>query len=395
MADVEAAIEGGALAERHWLDVKRELGAGDSAKKELARDLASFANDGGALLYGVEEPTSGQFVVSPTALDGLSERIDQVARTRSDPPLYVLCHPLASPDAPGRGVLLVEIPPSPAAPHMVGGRYYGRGDTTRHHLSDPEVARLHAVRSARQVTAEQLIAGEVARDPVPLEHRERSHLFCVAQPLRSPPDLLTSLLGTPTLTELVGQVSSRVPSAQTYPPHWGHFSTHNEPRADGVGFRSFGMPGRRFMPELQGADEAGLLDLEITDAGRLTLFCGRASHPHIRLEEEYVVEPVIMILTRCLVTLAGTLGGHAGYAGRWLLAAGVTDLGGRRSSTAANSFGGTHLPLFSADSYVQGTEAVTAELLEHPGAVTRRLLGRLLRALGVASGQHDELLLDS
>lgn len=45
--DVQGAIDDGTLRERHWLDVKAEVGSAGSAKKALARDLASFANDGG------------------------------------------------------------------------------------------------------------------------------------------------------------------------------------------------------------------------------------------------------------------------------------------------------------------------------------------------------------
>jgi hypothetical protein len=110
--------------------------------------------------------------VEPVLLDGLAEAVDQIARSRCDPPVYVICHPLldsAVADGKARGVLLVEVPPGPGAPHMTDGRYYGRGDTTNHRLSDGDVARLHAVRTARQLTAEQVIAAEVARDPVPAE----------------------------------------------------------------------------------------------------------------------------------------------------------------------------------------------------------------------------------
>ena len=45
--DVQVAIDDGTLRERHWLDVKAEVGSTDNSKKGLARDLASFANDGG------------------------------------------------------------------------------------------------------------------------------------------------------------------------------------------------------------------------------------------------------------------------------------------------------------------------------------------------------------
>jgi hypothetical protein len=272
---------------------------------------------------------------------------------------------------------------------MVDGRYLGRGDTPNRRLTDGQVAQLHTVRSSRHATAEQLIEGEIRRDPVPGEHRQLSHLFLVAQPLASPPDLLTSLIGTRELSELVSQVGSLV--RQVGEPNWQYLQTHNEPRAEGAGFRSYGMLGRRFLPELQNAHEYTLLDVEVHDNGQVTLFCGRASD--VTNDTQYVTDALVVTLARCAVTLAGQLGARAGYAGRWLLAVGVDDLHGKSSSSAISVFGRSYPP-FSADRYIQGTEAVTRELLERPGQVTRRLLSRLLRALGTDTGERDALLTD-
>jgi hypothetical protein len=47
-ADLKAAIEGGLLEETHYLDLK-EAPSNKTDNKELARDLASFAVDGGTL----------------------------------------------------------------------------------------------------------------------------------------------------------------------------------------------------------------------------------------------------------------------------------------------------------------------------------------------------------
>jgi len=119
IADVQVAIDDGSMRERHWLDAKAEAGGTDSAKKGLAKDLASFANDGGALLIGVPENKAAQtLTIDPVLLDGLSETVDQIARTRCDPPVFVVCHPLTTQpeeDGKARGILLVEVPPSPDA----------------------------------------------------------------------------------------------------------------------------------------------------------------------------------------------------------------------------------------------------------------------------------------
>jgi hypothetical protein len=69
--------------------------------------------------------------------------VEQVALTRLDPPLVVRNHEIPASGRPGEGYLVVAIPPSPTAPHMVDHEYWARGDKTKYRLSDPEVLRLH------------------------------------------------------------------------------------------------------------------------------------------------------------------------------------------------------------------------------------------------------------
>jgi predicted HTH transcriptional regulator len=79
-----------------------------------------------------------------------------VARSIPDPPLNVITEVIET--APGTGYLIVHIPASPAAPHMVEGRYFGRGDKTKHRLSDAEVLRLHAQRNTAEADALALLS---------------------------------------------------------------------------------------------------------------------------------------------------------------------------------------------------------------------------------------------
>ena len=53
--DIQRAIDDALLSETHCLDCKRETGATTGERRETARDLASFAIDGGALLIGIDE----------------------------------------------------------------------------------------------------------------------------------------------------------------------------------------------------------------------------------------------------------------------------------------------------------------------------------------------------
>jgi hypothetical protein len=398
-ADVQTAITDGTMTERHWLDVKEQLGNGDKVNKELARDLASFANDGGVLIVGVAEvKETGRLSLAPVELAGLAERVEQIALARCDPPLFVVCHPLAEPDNPTRGLLVIEVPASPSAPHMVDGEYHGRGDKTKHRLTDSAVANLHARRTVRQLTGEQLIAREVARSPIRLADQRHTHLFVVAQPLAGPPDLLTSLIDRlDNLVPLIRGAQAAVPRLGTISPNLNDASKR-EPRPKGAGLFSDGIVGRRFQSEMQSANERSQLDLEVHDDGGVVLFCGGASVDGRRALDgsipQHVHEGVVVGLTRVTVGIAGALGGRTGYAGRWLIAVGLTQLSGRFSDAAISSMGPIDYPAYSEDGYVQATEAVTVELLSQPGAITSRLLSRLLRALRSPVGTYGHWLAD-
>jgi hypothetical protein len=58
-ADLGEAASQGLLEETHYLELKREIPAGKSENRELARDLASLAVDGGTLIVGVAEDETG------------------------------------------------------------------------------------------------------------------------------------------------------------------------------------------------------------------------------------------------------------------------------------------------------------------------------------------------
>jgi hypothetical protein len=66
------------------------LPPGRGANKELAKDLAQFAIDGGVLVIGVDDNDKAIAPkLTPVDLNGLKERVDQVARSIPDPPMHV------------------------------------------------------------------------------------------------------------------------------------------------------------------------------------------------------------------------------------------------------------------------------------------------------------------
>jgi hypothetical protein len=275
----------------------------------------------------------------------------------------------------------------------VDGSYHGRGDKTKYRMSDSDVARLHAVRSQRQATAEQLVAREIERDPVPSSHRELSHLYVVAQPFSSPPDLFTPLFDRPTeLQTALSSVWSSIPSPGNQVTPNFHYFGYSEWRAQGLAFHSPSLVGRRMQVEISDAHEAMCLDVEFADDGRIVLFCGGASSGTTGTFADSIRALLSLSLTRAVLSLAGQMGQRSGYGGRWMLAVGLTDLFGKTVFGVERPFDMPEVP-FSDQHYTQGTEAVTSELLAAPGPVTRRLLGRLIRGLGVEHLPiHDHLL---
>ncbi len=69
---IATAAQAGLLVESHYLDLKESIPGGSGKNRELARDLASFAIDGGALLVGLAERNDGPPELAPVALAGLA-----------------------------------------------------------------------------------------------------------------------------------------------------------------------------------------------------------------------------------------------------------------------------------------------------------------------------------
>src|SRR6266498_313146 len=95
---LQDALDQGTFKERHTLDFKTALPAGKGTNKELAKDLAQFAIDGGVLVVGVDD--NNKTVpprLTPVDLDGLKERVDQVARCIPDPPMHVRTDEISTP----------------------------------------------------------------------------------------------------------------------------------------------------------------------------------------------------------------------------------------------------------------------------------------------------------
>ncbi len=216
--DLQTAARGGQIDEGHWVELKREIPTTRGANAELARDLASFAVDGGLLIVGVDEDDLGRAAdVVGTDLAGLAERVDSIARSRIDPPLVLRSHPpLEDPDRPGVGCLLVEVPPSANAPHMVDHVYLGRGDRGKIRLADPQVREIVERRLLGRADLTALLDDLAAHDPVPdPDQRVNGHLYLVVHPVAARDDALIELATAGAADQLNAAVQRAVAKRST------------------------------------------------------------------------------------------------------------------------------------------------------------------------------------
>jgi hypothetical protein len=152
-ADLLALVDN-RVPEGRMLDYKRDLNvSNDENKREIARDVSSFANAaGGDLLYGFSEAkdAAGQNLGYPERVTGIEcpnrdqtrQRIESILRDVVDPRVHgIEIHFIGQFD---RGpVLLLRVPRSWNGPHMVQFRnqthFYSRNSTGRHPLDIREI----------------------------------------------------------------------------------------------------------------------------------------------------------------------------------------------------------------------------------------------------------------
>ncbi|GGZ88310.1 MULTISPECIES: AlbA family DNA-binding domain-containing protein [Streptomyces rochei group] len=390
--DLQDAVDGGLFEESHHLDLKKAPNSkGDN--KELARDLSSFAVDGGTLIIGVQEnKESRTFGLAPQPLNGLPEKIEQVARTIPDPPLNILTEEIRAAADDGTGYLIVHIPASPVAPHMVDNRYFGRGDKTKYQMGDAEVVALHARRRNTEADTLALLRTEMDEDPL-RDVGAQSHLFLVAQPTAGRRDMCLPITGAQDWNMRLHTLISRVQKNQTlraalanhgFSPDLSH-AHQGHRRARGVALSSSSLRSDRTHVADGSWGEEDVIEVQLFEDGGLRLFMTRLSDNLNRQASENEEEQVLfdagaVIHTRHMLELIRLVSEDVGYHGNWVLAVGANRLRGRRRYSGQSYFPSNYR--YSADTYEECTGATLAELRDAPGTVTRRLLGPLLRSLG-------------
>jgi hypothetical protein len=336
--DIKRACAAGSIEESHQIDVKRSLGSGSKANLELAKDLAQFAIDGGYLVYGIEEVSDGAFQPHPIDIvGGIRERIDEVARSRCQPPLTVYVHAIPSEADSTMGYVVVEVPQSPLAPHMVDGAYFGRSDSTRRKLTDTEVVGFHEARAARTGAADTELTAYIAASPY-VGRQVHAHLYGVAYPLtfvlgqgRTGEDDLRDLCQATALTEVRSRLGI---TGGAYPSDLLHASTFHE-RADGAALVDYGLRDSR-RPDMSGrssAEENGS-EIWVTETGIIRAMMPRLSMTYSDNGDESLIPGMATLFAYQLTALVAQWSKQNGYRGQWAVGMAATHV--KVSTTAEN-----------------------------------------------------------
>jgi hypothetical protein len=397
-ADLQQALDDGILEESHWWDAKRQLNPGPKVNKAFGQDLAAFAIDGGSLLIGLhEDKETGTFSLAPQPTVNMPERIGSIATSVVDPPLFVVTTVIPSEqtgeDGEALGYLLIEVPPSARAPHQVDGTYYGRGDKQNIRLSDAEVQRQYALRESLTHKGEALLAGEVARDPVPRAHRAGGHIYLVAEPLTAAPDVATRFLRDQNIQDWAYKAVSlddlSIPWRDRDIPPTLQYLQRVESRSSGIAVTSPSVMGSGRKVNLREDDphfsvDDGLLDIEFHRSGGIRALIGRATLKHPRYDEPWVLDQQVVHYARRLVLWVTRYADAVNYRGSWLLGVHVNGLDGAASSAFMDQFGSRVPPRYSEETYERVTTSTLQELVGQPWAAAARLVEDLVWSLGTA-----------
>jgi hypothetical protein len=373
--------------------MKRETGSSSGERKETARDLSSFAVDGGALLVGIEEDKENRtWRLRPQPLEGLAEKLEQIATQLVDPPLFITADEIPAEADASTGYLFVQVPRSARAPHMVEGIYYGRGDRTRIRLSDAEVVRHHASRESLESLVTRMLDEEIARDPVPAAEQKTGRLYVVAQPLTALRDIALEFVRGDDLEfyHLINGAEASLPgSVREFAPG-PDYANHSATRAHGRARCSSGVtgPGRTFEQSSPHTDEEDLLDIELREDGGIRVLMGRMTPewPRGGQTSRVIADGLAVAYALRVARWAEALGHKCGYSGSWVFGMAATGLRGLQSSAyGSGAFNYRQGPAYDVDSYRESTTATTLELKQQPWAVADRVVGRLLRGLATTS----------
>lgn len=387
--DILTATTNGSLEETLTFDAKRELPQKNS---EIAKDASAMANSaGGVIIFGIDEDTSGRpSIPTPFELKGQREKIDNIIRTSvSEVPSYTITA-IESQSNTTKGYLVLIIPPSERAPHMVivkgERRYYGRGETGNYVLSEPEVARLYERREITKASILPLLEKAIKNSPIK-EHNGFAHLHIVIKPVIQDECLLDKARDLEQshkqfLDKILLEAINSNFSYQNYHPNFSFQGWIHCPE----GYLS------KMSERSESNYKKDSLFLEVNFDGSGNLFCSRAAETTNESETDtkWFISDIVAGNTINFLEFFGAFYEKASYFGMVDIAVGLTGLKNSIDSRFHNNISLSTHRYFKNDVYSR-TKRVSAMLLrENPKEVASDLVLPLISAM--SQGRYNPFI---
>lgn len=363
-ADLRQAEQSGILDEAIvGVEFKQQL----SDNKKTAKELASLALYGGALLVGVVDPKNrngDESALVPFEFEGVPERIENIASAHG-----ITAHPRVIPSGrnAAEGYIWVEVPTSPRAPHMVDGKYWGRSGGSCRALTDDEV-RLHLRRQMeREDIAESALKEFASRYLGSGEDSVCLNLVLVPE---TPRGRMAQECLDRQHTGRVKELRARIEYSNPYCEIGSRYRVSGAYAFSGHELEA-GQP-------VWGSDLFEVL--EISEAGKIG-FHWRCKVDDAGDGGRFVSPERIAGSVRATISLAGELAMEFQYSGSWSLALRVSGL--KNCKASVQNTDPYWLPAFSGTTYSGRSLAMSRGLREEAGANTFELCGQLMRDLGV------------
>lgn len=380
-ADILDGIKSGAISESHYIEVKEQ-----ARNEQIAQTIASFAIDGGMFIIGIAEVKdsngSKQLAPKPILVEGMVERIDGISRNAIEPPLPVTTSLIHTGD--GYGFVVISVQPSPVAPHMTANKYYGRGDASKHALSDAEVLRHHQRRQEQAELGMKLLDKAESSDYIPPTERVHGHIYLVAEPLMPVNSTLVTqfLEDDQALLNFVvsAQNKCRTNLASFYPTP--QYATRLKHRDLGISMLNSDADSAGQTPKPIGFSEKSILDVELFESGGIRVLIGRGTD-EANTDETVICDGLAVAYAQRLTFWANTLSERFRYNSLWTLGLRINGVKGLRSHMTLDNWGSFEPTRTMQRDVYSRSITVSADALERtPEEVVESLVGRLLKILG-------------
>lgn len=375
--DLVAAAGEGILDEHSYCELKKGLPP-PGQNTETARDLASFGVMGGLFIVGIRDAGGGKAgeVVGVEDPHAVKARLVAIADGVIQPSLVCEAFVVEDPGQPGRGCVVLEIPPSAGAPHRADERYWGRGSEGKRVLADPEVSDLFARRrNGVNDFRERLDGLEEDLDPLAGSAPFAGRLFFLAEPAQEGPRVDW---GGRSIRQVVSETQLERGSHGWPDLEALNYST---PHPRGLAAQSYAPDGDSARDYAAAGYAYGIQRMVVEDAGRTTYVTHLASFYDTKTETRRSPTQALYERVDHCVRFTSTVAAIIGAAGPWRLGVRLTDLmGAQRNERSVLRIGyGVRYPHAE---YVEVVDASRSDLAERPQLVTERLMSPFARGFG-------------